>query len=90
MTAEFNLRPPINAPMVDSKGILTEQWEFFFRQLFLFYQNDFTPNFIKVPSLTSTEIASVGTSQNGILMYNSTTNEFVGVKNNTLVTFTTT
>ena len=81
MNKGFNLRPPVTSPVVDESNILTKEWQDFYRQLFLFFQNDFNQNFIKVPSVNNDELSRVPTYNNGTLTYNTDTNELEVLKN---------
>lgn len=70
----FNLRPPTSSPIVDDSKMLTKDWQEFFRQLFLFFQNDFNQYLIKVPQVNNDALSRLPTSNNGTLTYNTDTN----------------
>lgn len=89
MTSEFNLRPPVNAPVTDKNGMLSADWQAFYRQLFLFFQNSFTPNIVLLPSVNNTELSGLSTSQPGSLTYNAETDEFQALKSSGWKTITT-
>lgn len=88
MSQQFNLRPPVNSPVVDKNNRLTQEWQNFFTQLFLFFQQDFSQNNVAVPDIPTTTINAL-TPQKGWIFYDSTTDEWKGY-NGAIVTFNTT
>lgn len=87
---QFNLNPPVNDVLLDKNGKFTQSWQQFFNQLNLFFQNQFTQNYIVSPNVTNDELSALSTIQNGTITYNSSTNEFQGYKNGAWVVFNTT
>jgi len=80
MTAKFNLRPPVDSPMVDREGRLTPDWLQFYRQLFNFFENNFTPQIILAPTINNSELSSLPTSPKGAITYNGETDEIICLK----------
>lgn len=89
MTQQFNFRPPISSPITDSKNMLTSDWQAFYRQLFLFFQDQFGPLSVRLPDVNNDELSKLPTSTPGYITYNSETDEFLVLKKTGWKTITT-
>jgi len=68
-------RPPIDQRLIDTNGMMTDAWQSWF---ITFYQSLITTiqtNFIKLPLINATQLASIINPTDGLMAFNTTTSQ---------------
>lgn len=79
------------AKLIDDNGNLNEIWHNFFFQLLQLMQQNLSDEGFLIPQLSTTDIAKLtdpSKTPNGTMVYDSTTDDFKGMKGGVFKTFT--
>jgi hypothetical protein len=78
----------IQSKIVDEQGYLTPEWQYLFMQLLQVMQQSLSNEGFTIPPQTTVDIALLTDMVNGTIIYDSTTDNFKGMKGGSLKTFT--
>lgn len=86
--AVFNIPfPPLNKPISDQNGMITDEWSDWMRGMTNLTTNNFNQTGVHAPTLNTDEFNG---EENGSIYYDKDTDTYKGIQDGDIKTFTTT